>query len=70
MCLCSMGIFFILIEFVGLGLESCDTFLFYRNKNLGINEELGGGNWQVRVGGSSPELTMGNFFSISYKLSQ
>jgi hypothetical protein len=35
----------ILIEFVGLGLESSDILLFYRNKNLGINEELSDGEF-------------------------
>jgi hypothetical protein len=35
----------ILIEFVGLCLESNDTLLFYQNKNLGINKELGGGEF-------------------------
>jgi hypothetical protein len=69
MRLCSLGIFVILIEFVGVGLESSDSLIFYRNKNLGINEELGDG-MQVRVGGSSLELTMRNSISISYKLSQ
>ena len=69
MRLCSLGIFVTLIEFVGVGLESSDSLIFYRNKNLGINEELGDG-MQVRVGGSSLELTMRNSISISYKLSQ
>ena len=43
--LCSLGIFVILIEFVGLGLESSNILLFYRNKNLGINEELSDGEF-------------------------
>ena len=69
MRLCNLGIFVILIEFVVVGLESSDTLFFYKNKNLGINEELSGG-MQVRVGGSSLELTMRNFITISYKLPQ
>jgi hypothetical protein len=40
--LCNLRILVILIEFVGMGLELSDTLLFYWNKSLDINKELGG----------------------------